>query len=67
MRRVKQIEIKLENGERRILNEADIRKGTRLYYSDIGVGFGMEAVVEIRSLPNERILEDGDIRTPEKV
>jgi len=46
----KQFEITMENKERRILSEADLKKGSLVYYSELGPGFGMEAVVEIRPL-----------------
>lgn len=55
MQAVKQFEITLETGERHILTETDIQKGTRLFYTDVGPGFGAEAVISIRQLPHERI------------
>ena len=58
MQVVKQFEITLETGERYILTEADIQKGTRLFYTDVGPGFGAEAVIHIRQLPHERIQRD---------
>lgn len=51
MAHVKQFEIKLEDGERRLLSAADLKRGTLVYYSELGAGFGMEAVVEIHPLP----------------
>ena len=51
-----QYEITLENGDKRIITEKDIRKGTRVFYTETGPGFGMEAVVEIKVLPHPRIL-----------
>ncbi|MDE0084770.1 MAG: hypothetical protein OXU23_03595 [Candidatus Poribacteria bacterium] len=63
MQHVNQYEITMESGERRIVNDNDIKKGN-LYYTEIGPGFGMEAIVGIRLLPHQRILDDGDIRAP---
>ena len=63
MQQVKQYEITLETGERKIINDADIEKGS-LYYTEIGPGFGMESIVGICLLPNERILDEGGIRAP---
>ena len=47
-------EITLENGQRRILTDADIRKATLLYYTEIGIEFGTEAVVDIQPVSNEQ-------------
>lgn len=66
MQEVRQYEITLETGERKVINEADMRKGTRVYYSDMGPGFGMEAVVGIQILPQKRILDEGGIRAPKR-
>jgi len=63
MQHVKQYEITLETGERKVINDADIEKGN-LYYTEVGPGFGMECIVGIRLLPNERILDEGGIRAP---
>ena len=51
-------EITLENGERRILSDADIRKATLLYYTEIGIEFGTEAVVDIQRVLNEQVDEN---------
>ena len=64
MQEVRQYEITLENGERKILNDADLRKGTQVFYSELGPGFGMEGIINIRPLPNKRILDAGGIRAP---
>ena len=50
--------IKLENGERCVLSDADIRKATRLYYTEIGIEFGTEAVVAIQRVPHEQADEN---------
>lgn len=63
MQQVKQYEITLKTGERKIINESDLKRGN-LYYTELGPGFGMEAIVGIRLLPNERILDEGGIRAP---
>ena len=52
-------EIIMENKERRVLTEADIEKGSLVYYSEIGPGFGMEAVVAIRPLPENPEAQTG--------
>ena len=57
MQHVKQYEITMESGKRRIVDDNDINKG-HLYYTEIGPGFGMECVTAIRLLPNERILDE---------
>lgn len=63
MPHVKQYEIKLENGDRKIINETDIKRGC-LYYTEIGLGFWIECITEIRELPRERILDADGIRSP---
>lgn len=60
MQAVKQFEITLETGERRVLTEADIRNGTHLFYTEIGLEFGSTAVTAIRQLPHERIQPNND-------
>ncbi|MDE0316644.1 MAG: hypothetical protein OXM61_17295 [Candidatus Poribacteria bacterium] len=63
MQHVNQYEITLETGERKIVNDTELKKGN-LYYTEIGPGFGMEAIVGIRLLPHQRILDEGGIRAP---
>lgn len=65
MQHVKQYEITLETGERRIINDTHLEKG-HLCYTEVGPGFGMECVTGIRLLPNERILDEGGGRAPKK-
>ena len=64
MQHVKQYEITLENGECKIINETDLKRG-HMYWTEVGPGFGMECVTEIRQLPDERILDEGGSRAPE--
>ena len=64
MQEVRQYEITLENGERRIINDADLKKGSHVFYTEIGPEFGMEGIIGIRPLPNKRILDAGGIRAP---
>ena len=64
MQEVRQCEMTLENGERKIINDADLRKGTQVFYTELGPGFGMEGVIGIRILPNTRILDESGIRAP---
>lgn len=63
MQHVKQYEITLDTGERKIINDTDLEKG-HLYYTELGLGFGMACVTGIQHLPNERILDEGGIRAP---
>lgn len=64
MKTSRQYELTLENGERRIITEEQLKKGTYLYYTEIGQEFGMVAVVDIQTLPNKRILsEQADAHT----
>ena len=51
-------EITLENGQRRILTDADIRKATLLYYTEIGIEFGTEAIVDIQLVSDEQTDEN---------
>ena len=44
---MKKFQIALENGERRTLTDEDIEGGTYLFYSEIGLEFGAEAVIGI--------------------
>lgn len=60
---VKQFEFTMETGERCILTEADIRRGTNLFYTEIGLEFGSEAVTAICQLPKERIQHNHDRTT----
>ena len=59
MKTSKQYQITLENGDKCIITDADLKHRSRLFYTDVGPGFGMEAVVEITLLPNERIINNG--------
>ena len=59
MKTSKQYQITLENGDKCIITDADLKHRSRLYYTDVGPGFRMEAVVEITLLPNERIINNG--------
>lgn len=64
MQHVNQYELTLETGERKIVNDAELKRGSNLYYTEIGPGFGMEAIVGIRLLPHQRILDEGGVRAP---
>ena len=59
MKTSKQYQITLENGEHRIITENQLKNGACLYYTDVGPGFGMEAVVNITPLQAERIVNNG--------
>lgn len=59
MKTSKQYQITLENGEHGIITEDELKNGARLYYTDVGPGFGMEAVVNITLLRTERIINNG--------
>ena len=56
MKCVKQYEITLETGEKKIINDTHLQNG-QLYYTELGPGFGMESITAIRVLPQERIYE----------
>ncbi|MDE0554981.1 MAG: hypothetical protein OXI24_12230 [Candidatus Poribacteria bacterium] len=63
MKCVKQYEITLETGEKKIINDTHLKNG-HLYYTELGPGFGMESIAAIRVLPQERILDTGNRHTP---
>ena len=50
---MKEFQIVLENGERRTLTQSDIEGGTCLFYTEIGLEFGAEAVIGITALPEK--------------
>ena len=50
---MKEFQIVLENRERRTLAQADIAGGTCLFYTEIGLAFGAEAVIGITALPEK--------------
>ena len=54
----KQYQLTLENGERKTITDTHIKDGSRLFYTEIGPGFGMEAVVTITPLPDDALIEN---------
>lgn len=54
----KHYQLTLEDGERSTLTDAHIQDGTRLFYTELGPGFGMVAVVNMTLLLDAVLLEN---------